>query len=167
MNKYPDYINPDTLAKQAKKIKIDISVSELKKLHNIVTSRNDIIYAQIDFNIVKNIPTAKGYICGNLHFCCQRCLGDVAYNIEKIFKIAFFDKLEDNKIIKNYETTILENHKSSIKDLISDEILYALPMIIKHKEKCKIDYKISADFNTNNPFNILNKLKNNYGCTKK
>jgi uncharacterized protein len=106
-----------------------------------------------------------GTIQGMLELQCQRCLELMGYPLNVRFRLGLVQNLDDVQYLTDrYEPLIVTPEPALLADVISDEVLLALPIAPLHEDmdNCRevtADYHASADGQEDNPFAVLEQLK--------
>lgn len=107
----------------------------------------------------------SGRIGGDVVLQCQRCLEDMVLELAIEFRLGLVrSQAEANRLARRYEPLIVTDEPASIADIVSDEILLALPFAPVHAdtEPCSgllEDYRAEPDGQRENPFAVLAELK--------
>lgn len=109
------------------------------------------------------IPSIKGSIKTELKLECQRCMQTFDFAVICQTAIVFLDNEQQGEgLAGNFEQILLTKKEIFIRDIISDEILLALPMSPKHKNNCLAKngaMKLNPDILSNKLFKNLKKTK--------
>ena len=106
-----------------------------------------------------------GSIKGVLALQCQRCLDSMEYPLNVRFRLGLVQNPDDVQYLADrYEPLIVTPEPAQITEVISDEVLLALPIAPLHEDmgNCRevaADYHASADAQRDNPFAVLEQLK--------
>lgn len=107
----------------------------------------------------------SGRISGDVVLQCQRCLEDMGLTLAIEFRLGLVrSQAGANRLARRYEPLIVTDEPASIADIVSDEILLALPFAPVHAdtEPCSgllEDYRAAPDEQRENPFAVLAELK--------
>ena len=107
----------------------------------------------------------SGTIQGNTVLECQRCLGSMNFPLELKFRLGLVHDHESAKRLpEKYEPLLLTGEPACIADVISDEVLLALPFVSLHDAngECRellADYQAPEIEQRTNPFAVLKQLK--------
>jgi uncharacterized protein len=106
-----------------------------------------------------------GSIQGMLELQCQRCLESMDYPLNVRFRLGLVQNPDDVQYLTDrYEPLIVTPEPALLAEVISDEVLLALPIAPLHEDmdNCRevtADYHTSADAQRDNPFAVLEQLK--------
>lgn len=107
----------------------------------------------------------EGSIRGVLELQCQRCLESMDYPLKLNFRLGLVQSPNDVQYLTDrYEPLIVGAEPALLAEVISDEVLLALPIAPLHEDMgdCRevtADYHASADAQRDNPFAVLEQLK--------
>jgi uncharacterized protein len=108
--------------------------------------------------------TLCGSVTGRLVMQCQRCLESMEYPLATSFRLGLvFSQEAAGDLPARYEPLLLAREPTLIAEVVSDEVLLALPIVPMHGEdaECRAlanDYAPAAD-ERENPFAVLAQLK--------
>jgi uncharacterized protein len=108
--------------------------------------------------------TLCGSVKGNLELRCQRCLEPMTYGLDTQFRLALvFSQEAAGEVPERYEPLLITREPTSLAEVVSEEVLLALPIVPMHGEdaECRAlasDYAPAAD-ERENPFAVLAQLK--------
>ena len=105
-----------------------------------------------------------GSIKGMLELQCQRCLESMDYPLNVKFRLGLVQDPDAQHLTDRYEPLIVTPEPALLAEVISDEVLLALPIAPLHEDMddCRevtADYHASADAQRDNPFAVLEQLK--------
>jgi uncharacterized protein len=107
----------------------------------------------------------SGSITGSLAVSCQRCLEDMHLPLNIRFCLGLVPSQEAAQVLQQrYEPLIVSGEPVLIADLVTDEVLLALPIVAVHEDvgDCRdldVEYTASAQEEPCNPFAVLAQLK--------
>ena len=106
-----------------------------------------------------------GSIRGAVEVQCQRCLEPVELSLNLEFRLGMVKNHADmHRLHERYEPLIVGSEPMSIADIVSDEVLLALPLVPVHADDGKChefvkDYQAPQVEKRENPFAMLAELK--------
>ncbi|MGB5261443.1 MAG: YceD family protein [Gammaproteobacteria bacterium] len=106
-----------------------------------------------------------GTIQGEVMLQCQRCLEPVEQALDLKFRLGLVqNEAAIAGLPEHYEALLLTGEPASVADIISDEVLLALPLVPLHQRDARCegimkDYQPSANETRESPFAVLAKLK--------
>jgi uncharacterized protein len=107
----------------------------------------------------------SGSIQGDIELTCQRCMEGMKLPLDLAFCLGLVQSQEAaNDLPDCYEPLVLTAEPASIADIVSDEVLLALPIVPLHSrsiecQKFVNNYKPSISEQRENPFAVLAGLK--------
>lgn len=166
--KLPSILKPFAFARKNLEFSAAFDLAKFSQLAGVVSSGNASV--ALVFAIKNRVAFATGKIDINAKISCVNCLEDIDFTIQNNIKVAFVSGEFDEDSLNEYEIIDCEfDGEIQTEDFISDEVLLALPMFAKHKNKC-IDTGDASDTDENrdtignkiNPFaDLKNVLKGN------
>jgi uncharacterized protein len=169
LDRLPNLINPLSFSERGKSLVGTIEISELTRLSDVLCDKSGVVDINVSFDKEGRLPIIQGEIKANLMLECQSCLKQVAFSVDKSFKLGLVGSLEQaDRLASDIEPLILENEKISFRTLVEDELLLALPDFPRHEHDCTennenfmtTEKEGREQLNSNNPFSVLAKLKN-------
>jgi uncharacterized protein len=106
-----------------------------------------------------------GTVQGRLVLLCQRCLEPLEYPLDVTFRLGLVHGQEQMQGLSDrYEPLLITGEPASLAEVITDEVLLALPIVPLHRgtSTCRppaTDYQKPADSRRENPFAVLAQLK--------
>lgn len=157
-------INPLRLAKSRERIEGSLQIDSFDRLQDVLLENEGELKYSLSFDFDESgTCVIECIIDARLIFECQRCFKPVAINIHTSSLLGVAnDKNEFEALAKEYEPLQLDEESISIKELIEDELLLAIPIAPLHAEdecsaKAVLD-QINADAKPQ-PFAALAALK--------
>ena len=162
--KLPNKINFFNFAKKRVTLNGDYKISELSRLTEIASNKNDKVEVNLSFSLENGkTPCVEGIIKLKLALDCQRCLDNLEVNLVVAFDIAFVrNESQTDSLDDKFEIYLIgDNEELEIKDLITDEILLSIPMAPSHDYDCgyKTDKGNIVKEVREHPFDVLKNIK--------
>ena len=170
----PLEVDPIRLAAREEHLQGTISLKQMKRLINALSSDEGEVFIDVEFSVdINRVVILAGEIKTDTKLICQRCMKEMDLPIALDFQLAFVrSEAEMERLPEGYEATLIDNTSMMLSDIIEDEILLALPPIPKHlDENCSAD-DVAEGWNSqqtnetntesvkqDNPFDILASLK--------
>ena len=163
-NKLPKKINFFNFAKKEVKLNGDYKISELSRLTEIASNKNDKVKVNLSFSLENGrIPCVEGIIKSILVLDCQRCLDSLQVDLKVPFNIAFArNEFQADSLDDKFEIYLIgDDEELETKDLITDEILLSIPMAPSHDYDCgfKTDKGNIVEEVREHPFDVLKNIK--------
>lgn len=115
------------------------ALSEFPRLADLLANDEGVVNWVLDGYLdEKKRIVLTGSIVGQLPLRCQRCLNSYNHEIKFSFRVSpISEEKMATQLPEGYEPLLLEEEELSIADLLSDEIILALPLIGRHNpEQC-------------------------------
>jgi uncharacterized protein len=107
----------------------------------------------------------SGTIQGEVEQICQRCLEPMKLTLDLQFRLGIVrDQLAIDRLHERYEPLLVGAEPTLLADIITDEVLLALPLVPAHTDSGKChefvqDYKPPVTEQRQGPFAVLAELK--------
>lgn len=164
----PLSLDTERLARKGETIAGQYEVQDLQRLEGLLYDDTGVVRFNLEFT--HDNDDNRSYIVGNIqanvNIICQRCLGSMPYNVDSriylgiVMKDANLSCLPDD-----CEPLVTENEPVSLRALIEDELILALPISALHAEDRCNATDIMADLkssrNSTKPFAELKTLIRN------
>jgi len=162
----PDRLDLYTAAEAGRVIRGRIELARLTRVLPLVASTAGEL--NVDLELDRDQDGTRylaGSISGTLELQCQRCLEPMEFPLGVSFRLGLVrDPEEIRRLNDRYEPLIVTSEPVSMAEVLSDEVLLALPISPLHEdmEKCReitADYHVTASMPQDNPFAVLKQLK--------
>jgi len=106
-----------------------------------------------------------GSVQGRLVLLCQRCLEPLEYHLDVTFRLGLVHGQEQMQGLSDrYEPLLITGEPASLAEIITDEVLLALPIVPLHSgtSTCRppaMDYQTPDGSRRESPFDVLAQLK--------
>ena len=113
----------------------------------------------------QGIPALTGTITGQLELQCQRCLESMQVPLDTRFRLGLvFSQEAAAGLPARYEPLLVTREPTVIAEVVSDEVLLALPIVPAHGDEAECralvgEYSAPAAAEREHPFAVLAKLK--------
>ncbi len=146
-------------------------MAELTRLSEILVGDLGDVSVDLSFEKVGRLSTVHGKIKADLVLECQTCLKDLSWSVDAPVKLGVVSTLEQADLLaEEFEPLWMKEETISLKELVEDEILLALPDFPRHAHDCMpggrkrtensaVDLDVDQS-KSDNPFSVLAKLKN-------
>ena len=123
---------------------------------------------QVELNFGKDSDGTyflAGTIQGEVVLCCQRCMEGMTLPLDLGFRLGLLrDESAVGTLSDCYEPLVVTAEPAYIADIVSDEVLLALPIVALHKDSDECNahikaYKPPQGEQRDNPFAVLAELK--------
>ncbi len=160
-------INNLDFAQKLQQIADNFAPNSLNRLAQTLALTGDSAYlASINFTLTGDIkrfrqPSLHLHVKSRLPVICQRCLEEMLIDIELNFDYLLSNLLTDDYEDIDDEIDWLEiNAEMSVRDLVEDELLLAMPIAPVHAAGCNKQSMQSGE--KHNPFAVLKSLKKSW-----
>lgn len=128
----------DPLADGQADIDFAIPLAEFPRLSPQLADKNGEIRGHVRFAREIGIPVADVELNGELTLECQRCFGHLSFPVKSRERVAMVAGAEEaDRVPTGRETILAPEHRISIRELVEEELLLALPLVPLHEpEEC-------------------------------
>lgn len=156
-------LDPVRLAKAGAELKGSLKMNDMERLreHLSTTEGN----AEYEFCFVRDSEgnhCIRGQVFAEIHLICQRCMGPLKKTLETKTDLIIVKNLEEARQIPEEFEALISDQMITLKGLVEDELLLALPAVPTHSiEDCPVKLESEADIGVRrkNPFAELSKLQ--------
>jgi uncharacterized protein len=162
----PDRLDLVAAAEAGRELHGQIALSDLERVVSLLASPAGEL--QVDMCLGKD-PDGTYHLSGNIRGCvvlqCQRCLEEMIRALDIDFRLGLVRSQEAAaRLAHGYEPLLVSGEPASIADIVSDEVLLALPFAPVHEDPGEChglyeDYQPSDEVQRENPFAVLAGLK--------
>ncbi len=156
------FIDSLEFAKQSLEIHDKIRASNLPGLKDVLSSGDgELEYRIVGGRLGRDKLTLRIEVQGVLDVVCQRCLGDMKYEVavaRTFMLVADESALPDEEFEDDEVDYLVADAKLCVESLVEEEILLSLPYSLRHEGGCTDDIP-SASIGKPNPFQVLEGLK--------
>jgi uncharacterized protein len=170
LEQLPEFIDPLLCAEKRRSFKGQLAVSAMPRLADVLGDSTGSVAVAMAFDKQGRLAVMQGHLSAVLRLTCQNCLEIFDWPVDVDFNLGIVASDDEAGLLpENYEPLLVGVDKTSVKDIVEEELLLALPAFPKHTESnCSIN-KIrfgtasseqEARVRSDNPFSVLAKLKN-------
>ncbi|KHD07119.1 hypothetical protein PN36_04790 [Candidatus Thiomargarita nelsonii] len=167
----PTFIDPKQLA--GTRLKGAVALAQMSRLHESLYDSKGNVKIDWLFGLDdKQRPTIVGRVQAQLSLQCQRCLQAMPWAIDANVALMILKEGQtEDDLPVGYESLTLTKIPVSLTTLIEDELILALPIVVKHtdcpsnefsqqmRESEKSEKSENNNNVQNNPFHVLSSLK--------
>jgi uncharacterized protein len=115
---------------------------------------------RVDFSREGRIAVAEVTVAAEVTLTCQRCLTPLVQKLEGHGRVALVATSEQaERVPDTLETVLAPEYRISIRDLVEEELLLALPLVPRHEDNsCAGDDTAGTPEETQRPFGQLGEL---------
>ncbi len=108
------------------------SVAEFPRLEASLAEPVGEARGSVTFEQVLGVPVANIAVTADMRLVCQRCLQAMDWPVESRSRVALVpDLAAADRLPDGLESIIVENDRVSVRDLVEEELLLALPVVPK------------------------------------
>ena len=162
----PDRLDLLATAEARRELRGSIPLARLVRvLPALVSSDGEL---QVTLELGKDpagIRFLAGTIRGEIMLQCQRCLEPVQQTLDLKFRLGLVqDEAAVSSLPERYEALLVTAEPASVAEIVSDEVLLALPLVPMHQEDARCegvmkDFQPARDETRESPFAVLAELK--------
>jgi uncharacterized protein len=136
-------LDVDPLADGQAAIDVAIPLAAFPRLSPQLAVTEGEVRGQVRFTREIGVPVADVEVSGELPLTCQRCFGPMSLPVESRERVAMVaGAAEADRVPQGRETILAPDHRISIRDLVEEELLLALPIVPLHDvddEQCQAE----------------------------
>lgn len=127
----------DPLADGRVRIGFAIPLSEFPRLRSQLACADGAVSGHASFGRERGMPVADVEVEGSARLTCQRCLEPFDFALQSTGRVAVVaDGAEADRAPVELETVLAPGHRISLRDLVEEELLLALPLVPRHPQEC-------------------------------
>jgi uncharacterized protein len=132
----PKTIEPIRIAKQGAHVTGKLALNQCGRLQAICDQAEQQADVIMDLNMDPDahVPFINGKVTATVNMICQRCNQPMEYALDISFLLSPVTSEKAAKALPvEYEPLVVPSDVALVSDIIEDEILLALPMVVKHE----------------------------------
>jgi uncharacterized protein len=146
------------LADGGAQIDFSIPLKEFPRLLPLLAGSDGEARGRVDFSREGRIAVAEVSVVAELTLLCQRCLAPLRWPVTSRGRAALVaTATEGERVPQVLETVLAPEHRISIRELVEEELLLALPLVPRHEDDGCAGDRAGAD-DTHRPFAQLSEL---------
>ncbi len=163
----PEHIRPVRLARRGERVSGRTSVAGMSRLLESLYSDTGEVSVDLRFHRdEEGHDRITGTLHGTLELVCQRCLGPLRFDVDSEVRLELASREDEAaRPEEDYEGLLVSGERVSLRSVIEDELMLALPAYPRHTEgACRVaaQYRPSPDAGAaerQRPFGVLARLK--------
>jgi len=166
INHLPDRLDLIATAEAGRVMRGRIAVAGLERVLPSLISDQGELQVELDFGKDQDgTYFLAGTIQGEIILCCQRCMEGLTLPLDIRFRLGLLrDGGQVDSLSDRFEPLVVTAEPAYIADIVSDEVLLALPIVPLHKDSDECHaymkaYKPPQGEQRENPFAVLAGLK--------
>jgi len=141
----------------------EYQIKDFPELEKIANNKTDQVKVSLSFSFENDrTPCISGVISAGVALSCQRCLENIILDLNINFNLGFVrNEGQGAGLDSRFELYVTEDDELSTIELISDEVLLAIPMVPLHDYDCATyrDTEQVVEQEKQNPFAILKNIQ--------
>ncbi len=123
----------DLLADGRVSLEFTIAIADFPRLRPQLVRADGCATGCVRFGRERGVPVADVEISAQAELTCQRCLAPLACPVKSGGRVALVaDAGEADRAPEGLETILAPDHRISVRDLVEEELLLALPIVPLH-----------------------------------
>lgn len=166
INHLPERLDLYAAAEAGRALRGRIKLASLERVLPLLVSREGELEVQLELaRDEAGTHCLTGSVRGRVVLQCQRCLEPVEYPLNVVFRLGLVHSEEQmRRLTDRYEPLLLTGEPANLAEVITDEVLLALPIVCLHSDlsTCRTpatDDRIPASARRESPFAVLAQLK--------
>jgi uncharacterized protein len=154
----PDRVDCTRLAADSASVQREYELASLPRLQDVLADHAGSAHAQFRFRTVAARPAASVRVETTLQLVCQRCLKPFALPVDSTSEIEFAESEESDPADPDDEVYVMDHGMISLKDLVEEELLLAVPVVPTHGAPETCGAPVAAAQTMTRPFAALQDL---------
>lgn len=141
-SRLPQSVQPDRLAKSGESLHGTMALKGMSRLAGFLHDTDGEVDVTLEFGIdAQRVKFVRGSLRGSLPLVCQRCLQAMSYPVDIEVSLGLVEsEAEAERLPEAYEPLVVDEASMSLKGVVEDELMLALPIVPLHEEaKCAAD----------------------------
>ena len=166
INHLPDRLDLYAAAEAGRALRGLVKLARLVRALPLLESREGELEVSLELDRDEDaMHYLAGSVRGRLVLQCQRCLEPMEYPLDVTFRLGLVHSQEQmQRLSDRYEPLLLTGEPANLAEVITDEVLLALPIVPLHSgvNTCRppaTDYQTPASSQRESPFAVLAQLK--------
>jgi len=162
----PKLIDPLKLAQHGTTLEGRLPLAQMTRLHKTLCATEGDVSVKWTFALdSEQRVTIQGQVYTTVVLTCQRCLQPMQWDIDtKTAMVIWQERYTEEDLPADFEWLELEETMVSLKELVEDEVILALPIVPVHENCPKNEYlipqQVEEEFREKtNPFSVLKTIK--------
>jgi uncharacterized protein len=140
-------------------IDFSIPLKEFPRVVPLLAAPDGEARGRVDFSREGRIAVAKVSVNAQVTLLCQRCLAPLKWPVDSTGRAALVaTHAEAARVPETLETVLAPEYRISLRDLVEEELLLALPLVPRHQDDECAGERASTPDETHRPFGQLGEL---------
>ncbi len=115
-------------------IDFSIPLKEFPRVLPLLAGSEGDARGRVDFSREERLAVAEVTVAADVTLLCQRCLAPLKWPLNSSGRAALVATVaEGERVPETLETVLAPEHRASIRDLVEEELLLALPLVPRHE----------------------------------
>jgi uncharacterized protein len=134
------------LADERAEVDFSIPLKEFPRLLPLLAASDGEAVGRVDFSREGRLAVAQVAVSAQVPLTCQRCLAPVICKVETVGRAALVaTPAQAERVPEPLETMLAPEERISLRDLVEEELLLALPLVPRHEDhECVGDRAVAA-----------------------
>jgi DUF177 domain-containing protein len=125
----------DTLVGTETAIEFSIPFGELPRVSHELTSKDGEARGQVRFSRQQGLAVADLEVNAQPEVVCQRCMQSMRWPVKVRSRVALVSDYDAaDRVPEEFEVFLVEGDSLSVRDLVDEEVMLALPNVPRHAE---------------------------------
>ncbi len=122
------------LADERADVDFSIPLKEFPRVLPLLAAPDGTAHGRVDFTREGRVVVAEVTVAADLTLLCQRCLAPLNWSVDSKGRAALVaSAAEAERLPEQLETVLAPEYRISIRDLVEEELLLALPLVPRHQ----------------------------------
>ncbi|HEX3835663.1 MAG TPA: YceD family protein [Steroidobacteraceae bacterium] len=140
-------------------IDFSIPLKEFPRLLPLLAAPHGEARGRVDFAREGRIAVAEVSVAADATLLCQRCLSPLQWPVNSSGRAALIaTHAEAARVPETLETVLAPDYRISLRDLVEEELLLALPLVPRHQDDECAGARASTPDDRQRPFGQLSEL---------
>ena len=162
--RFTERIDPLFLVRTRRRYQGALPLSNMQRLSELLYDTEGEATFDLFFRLEGKVPAVIGHVSAKLALQCQCCLKATQWVIEREVNLGVVASVDEASLLPEpYEPLLMDNEKTTLSDIIEDELILGLPLIARHSG-CEMALASNEEKSPEEkPFAILAELRKTGG----
>ena len=147
------------LADGRAEVEFSIPLNEFPRVLPMLAAPDGMASGRVQFSREGRIAVAEVTVAARVSLQCQRCLAPLVWPVDSTGRAALVaDAAQAERVPDTLETVLAPEYRISIRDLVEEELLLALPLVPRHENDECAGGSAGPAQETHRPFGQLSEL---------
>ena len=159
------------MAEQGREVAGRFALAELPRLAPLLTEPTGNVSFSLEFATdAQRRAVIRGRVEARLPLLCQRCLEEMVVDVHSTCVLVAVSGLDEaERLPEEYDSLLVEDDRVSVRDIVEDELLLAVPAVPRHTPACTALHAVARGENRQpgasaaGPFEVLARLRERTG----